>query len=278
MAIVLQLLNILLPIGYLLAVLNYLVYFLTEAEWSRDSVTKVAWVVAGVHGLYLLLSTVMFHHLPLADVWEAFSTIAFALTVIYLALESFLGHKSTGLFLLVPPLLFQILSSAFVVHTDEVAEILRSPWFGVHVSTALLGYAAFAIAAVYGLLYLMLHRELKGHRISLVFERLPNLEILATLNRYALLLGWVMLTPAIIVGFIWSSGLHAAGEIDIDPLTDPKILSTVVIWALYGLCIGGRYLLKWPSRRMAVISLYAFVLMVATTLVVNFLLPSFHVF
>jgi ABC-type uncharacterized transport system permease subunit len=260
-----------------LAFLNYLVYFLQKHEWSQRSVTNLARGVVAFHAVYLLLSTIVFRHVPLANVWEAFSFIAFALALVYLFLEWWMKDKATGVFLLVPPLFFQIISSAFITHSTQVSPILRSPLFGFHVMSALLGYAAFAIAAVYGMLYLLQYRELKGSSVGLIFQRLPNLEIMSRLILGALIFGWCMLTLAIVVGSEWSLQLLSSGQID-NPFIDPKFLSTVVIWLIYGICIGGRYILNWPSRILAMISLLAFLMMVASTFAVNLFISSFHSF
>ena len=278
MYIALDLLNILIPLGYLLAVLNYLVYFADQHAWSRDTVTPLARTVVTLHLVYLGLQTIVFRHLPLANVWEAFSFIAFALALVYLVLEWRQGDRATGVFLLSPALFFQIVSSAFITHTDQVIPVLRSSWFGTHVTAALLGYAAFAIAAVYGALYLLLYRELKGGRVGLIFQRLPNLEILARLNVTALTLGWGALTMAITVGVIWSATLSASGAMEIDLLSDPKFLSTVTVWVIYGLCVASRYVLRLSSRVVSYLSLTAFLLMLASSFAVNLLLKSFHTF
>ncbi|MFO7768824.1 MAG: cytochrome c biogenesis protein CcsA [bacterium] len=278
MLVLLELLNILLPLGYLLAVLNYLVFFVSAPDWSRESVTPVAWTVAGLHLVYLVLETIAYRHVPIANVWEAFSFVAFALTVVYLVLESILNDKATGVFLLAPALFFQIVSSAFVTHTTEVAPILRSSLFGFHVSAALLGYAAFAIAAVYGTLYILLYRELKGHRVGLIYQRLPSLEILGRLTSTALSFGWITLTLAIILGAVWSVSLQQSGQLTGSFLTDPKFLSTLVVWFLYGICVWGRWLFKWPTRWLAWLSIAAFVLMVFSSFAVNLFLKSFHSF
>ncbi len=278
MLVLLELLNVLLPLGYLLAVLNYLVYFVGAPEWSRETVTPVARTVAAVHLVYLVIETIVFRHVPIANVWEAFSFVAFALTVVYLVLESILKDKATGVFLLAPALFFQIVSSAFVTHTTEVEPILRSSLFGFHVSAALVGYAAFAIASVYGTLYILLYRDLKGHRVGLIFQRLPNLEILGRLTSTALSFGWIILTVAIILGAVWSVSLQQAGMLTGSFLTDPKFLSTLLVWFLYGICVWGRWLFKWPTRWLAWLSIAAFVLMVFSSFAVNLFLKSFHSF
>ncbi len=51
---------------------------------------------------------------------EAFSFIAFALALVYLFLEWWMKDKATGVFLLAPPLFFQIVSSAFITHISLV--------------------------------------------------------------------------------------------------------------------------------------------------------------
>jgi len=274
----LQLLNILLPLGYLLAALAYLVVFLGSPEWAKRWATPITVVVAGGHLVYLLLCTLAFQHVPVANAWEGFTFVAFAMVVVYLALEWRWKDKVTGIFLLVPVLFFQVLSSAFVTHTREVAEILRSPLFGVHVTTALLGYVAFSVAAVYGAMYVMLHRELKKHRVGLIFRRLPTLETLSRLNVGAILCGWIGLTLASILGSVWAGELTSTGQLQGNFYTDPKFLLTLILWILYGLTLGGRFVLRWPNRQLAYLSLVAFFLMVGTSLAVNLVLPSFHQF
>jgi ABC-type transport system involved in cytochrome c biogenesis permease subunit len=274
----LQLLNVLLPLGYLLAALTYLVVFLESPEWAREWVTRITWGVVAVHAVYLILATLAFQHVPVANTWEGFTFIAFAMALVYLALEWRSGDKATGVFVLVPVLFFQILSSAFVTHTREVDEILRSPLFSVHVTSALLGYVALSVAGVYGAMYALLYRELKKHRVGLIFRRLPNLETLSRLNMGAVVFGWIALTLAILLGSIWANALVVRGTLEGTFYTDPKFLLTVLLWILYGLTLGGRYLFRWPNRQLAFMSIGAFILMLASSLAVNLVLPSFHQF
>ena len=274
----LQLLNVLLPLGYLLAVLAYLVVFLESPEWARKWSTRITLSVVVVHLLYLLLATLAFQHVPVANAWEGFTFIAFALAAVYLALEWRWRDKATGVFVLLPVLLFQVLSSAFVTHTREVDEILRSPLFAVHVTAALLGYVALSVAAVYGTMYVLLYRELKKHRVGLIFRRLPNLETLSRLNTGAVLFGWIALTLAILLGSVWADELTSRGWLEGSYYTDPKFLLSLALWALYGATLGGRYFFRWPNRQLAYLSIVAFVLMLASSLAVNLFLPSFHHF
>ena len=100
---------------------------------------------------------------------------------------------------------------------------------------------------MYGLLYLLLYRTLKGHRIGLIFERLPSLEILGRLNLSALIFGWGNLTLAIVIGMVWVTGLESSGQLAGNFLADPAFLSATVVWVLYSICLAGRYALQWQA-------------------------------
>lgn len=273
----LAILNGFLPLGYLVALLAYLGVFVERPTLERVA-TPMTWGVVLIHAAYLMLETLAFRHVPVANTWESLSFIAFAIALVYLLLEWRQEERSTGVFVLFVALGLQLLSSAFVSHTQEVPEILRSPMFAVHVTTALLGYVALAVSAIYGVMYLLQYRQLKQRHAGLLFQRLPNLETLSRLNIGALGLGWIGLTVAILAGTIWATTLQVAGELEGSFLTDPKFLLTVGLWVLYGLCLGGRYLLRWANRTLATVSIVGFALMLASSLMVTLVLPSFHDF
>jgi ABC-type transport system involved in cytochrome c biogenesis permease subunit len=274
----LTVLNGLLPVAYLLALLGYLVVFTRQGSPLGRWVTAFAWLVVGIHAGYLVLSGITYEHVPLATTWESLTFIAFAVVLVYLVLEWQMGDRSTGVFLLSGVLLLQILSTAFISHTGEVPDILRSPMFGIHVSTALLGYVALAVSAVYGLMYLIQYRQLKQRNVGLLFQRLPNLETLSRLNVRALGIGWVGLTVAIVAGTIWAVTLARTGELQVNLLQDAKFLLTMGLWVVYGVCLAGLYLFQWPKRTLAYISVVGFVLMLGSSLLVTLRFPSFHDF
>lgn len=274
----LAILNGLLPLGYLLALVAYLGVFVERDGRIERVATPLGWTVVALHGVYLVVSAIEFGHVPTANTWESLTFIAFCLALVYLILEWRQGERSTGIFLLAVALLLQTLSTAFVSHTRDVPDILRSPMFGVHVTAALLGYVALTISAVYGAMYLLQYRQLKRQNVGLLFQRLPNLETLSRLNIGALGLGWVGLTVAIVAGVAWATTLEVQGRLDGTFLTDPKFLLTLALWLLYGVCLGGRYVLSWANRTVATASIIGFALMLASSLTVTLVLRSFHDF
>lgn len=278
MATTLALLNGLLPVGYLVALLGYLFVFVKQDSGFGRRVTAFTWAVVVVHAIYLVMGGIEYEHVPLASTWESLTFTAFAVALVYLLLEWQMRDRSTGVFLLAGVLLLQILSTAFISHTREVPDILRSPMFGIHVSTALLGYVALAVSAVYGIMYLIQYRQLKHRHVGLLFQRLPNLETLSRLNVRALAIGWLGLTVAIVAGTVWAFNLTRTGELQVNLLQDAKFLLTAGLWVVYGVCLAGLYVLGWPKRTLASVSVVAFLLMLGSSLLVTLMFPSFHDF
>jgi HemX protein len=274
----LAVLNGLLPVGYLVALLGYVVVFVRQEGLLGRWVTAFTRGVVAVHAVYLVMAGIEYEHLPLASTWESLTFTAFAVALVYLVLEWQMRDRSTGSFLLTFVLLLQILSTAFISHTREVPAILRSPMYGIHVSTALLGYVALAVSAVYGIMYLIQYRQLKQRHVGLLFQRLPNLETLSRLNVRALAIGWLGLTVAIVAGTIWAFTLSRAGQLQVNLLQDAKFLMTAGLWVVYGACLAGLYLLGWAKRTLASVSVVAFLLMLGSSLMVTLLFPSFHDF
>jgi ABC-type uncharacterized transport system permease subunit len=84
-------------------------------------------------------------------------------------------------------------------------------------------------------------------------------------------LGFVFLTAAIAIGALgWSRVLeHAA-------LSDPKVVSSVLVWLIYGIGVTLHYAAGWRGVRCIGITLAAFVLMLLSTWLVPIVLGSAH--
>jgi ABC-type uncharacterized transport system permease subunit len=209
----------------------------------------------------------------MASLCETLSIVALALALVYLVIETWRKNRTTGVFVLPFAFILQLIAVIGIEPTREIKPILRDPLFGVHTGTATLGYAAFFVAAVYGVMHLLFHRALRRKNFGLLFERLTSLDVLARMNRGAMLVGFAILTLGVALGMIWA----ARAEIP-DYWLDPKVLLTVLFWAVFGLALLAHYALRWPAKRVAWMSLLGFALMVMSTLAVNLLLPSWHRF
>ncbi len=265
--------TVLLPLLYAVTVAVYARAFITNAV-SLEPVQRALLVLTlGIHFCYLILRTLMFNHPPITSVFEIMSVISFSISVAYLYLEIQTRVRGTGMFILVLALIFQLISSAFIKDLLEVNPVLRSALLGFHVTSATLGYTAFAISAVYGLLYLMMYHEVKANPFGVIYKRLPSLEILATLSFTSMIFGFIFLSAAIVVGFIWLPRAFANFS-----YADPKLIGTFLIWALYGIGLVARKIGKWQGRRLVVLAITGFAIAFFSMTVINLFFSGFHKF
>jgi ABC-type uncharacterized transport system permease subunit len=144
--------------------------------------------------------------------------------------------------------------SSLLAGPEPLESVLFSkPVFATHIALALLGYAAFAVAASYGFLYLRLYRDLKEPGFSSFFGKLPPLEVLERLMSGALLVGFSSLTGAVAIGIFYAQSVAPDST-----YTDPKIITTLAVWLMYAGALVLRRLRRWPARQVAIVSLTGF--------------------
>lgn len=239
------------------------------------------------HLFYIGIRTAAFDHPPITTVFEIMTMLAACIAIAYAYIElrtkaslsaDEAGSKAgqagnTGLFILGLAFIFQTVSSLYIKDLTEIAPILRSRLLGFHVSSALLGYAAISLSAVYGFLYLMLYHEIKSSRFGVIYSRLPNLEMLERMSRRAEVFGFVMLSVAIVVGIVWLP--RAFTDVS---YWDPKLIGTMTIWVLYAISLAAKRTLGWQGRKVMILSLIAFGCVFLSMTVINMYLSGFHSF
>ncbi|MBD3334575.1 MAG: hypothetical protein GF355_03580 [Candidatus Eisenbacteria bacterium] len=269
---VLSFLNHLLPVLYAAAWVNYSVYFVRDDPFAQRTATPFLLATAGIHILYIGVLVIAYRHHPMADVFEILSVVALAMSLVYLTVEWRTGNKATGVFILPVVCILQFISSVWISPVAEIDPFLDDVRFGLHSGTVALGYSAFFLAAVYGFMYHLMYRALRRKKFGRIFERLPSLDVLARMTRGATLVGFIFLSLAIAFGISWASGLIPRYYYD------PKFITTLLVWLVYGFALLSHYVLRWTGRRVVQMSLVGFAVMVAAILIVNLFLPSFHRF
>ena len=266
-------LNILLPLLYAVTVWLYGKAFFSDYEVGKRLKTSSLAFAVLTHAIYLIVRTVVFNHPPITTVAEIMSLIAFSTGASYWVIEFLTRVKNTGYFILVLAFFFQLGSSIFIQDLTEVNPILRSNWLGVHVSSALLGYTAITISAVYGFLYLMLYHNMKSKRFGVVYAKLPNLETLERMSFVSIVVGFLFISVAIVIGIVWLPTAY-----DNFSYFDAKLLGTLAVWLLYGVGLVTKKALGWQGRRIMMLSLAAFFLSFFSLTAINIFLTSFHNF
>ena len=266
-------LNILLPTLYALLWADYALLFFRNDPFAEKTAPLLLRITAALHGLFLALWTIWYHHFPIASVFEANSVLAFSVATLYLLIEARIGVRTTGFFIVGIVFAFQLVSSAFVEPPETFSTLLWEPAFMLHVFSALLGYSGLAVSAVYGLLYLMLFYDIKKHRFGLLYKQLPSLEIMASFTYRSASLGLLFLTVAMVGGFALLMQVYGTYW-----SWDPKLMTTCIAWLIYSLGLGASRLWGWSPKRVAFTSIAGFTVILFSLVIVNLVLTRFHVF
>ena len=266
-------LNTILPFLYAATLVVY-TYDFTQGKSKFSNAKRIfLFVTLMAHLVYLLARTLEFSHAPITNKFEIFTLLAFAVTFSYFILELLTDVRGTGLFIIAFALIFQILSTFLIQDLIEVKEVLRNRMLGLHVVSAIMGYSGFTISAVYGILYLLLYKNIRMKNYGLFFKRLPNLESLEVLSFKSLIIGNVLLTIAIFIGVIWLPSAFPDFS-----YFDPKLISTGLVWAIYSVGIFLFIKGNWFGKNLIYFSLAGFVIAISSMILSNILASSFHSF
>jgi HemX protein len=273
--------NTLLPLLYVLLICAYVRVFKRDDPgvvlWSRW-LTRITLVV---HLGALVLRTLAFDRLPMGAPLEFFSLLAFSLLLIYAFIQRQAGVRETGFVVVAMAFLLQFLSSAFARHDIPPNPLLQDPGYAVHAVLVLMSYSALSLGFLYAILYLVLARQLARRQFGLLYRRLPPLETLERMSVWAVRLGAVLLFGSLVSGFWWMHSLadRVAPEVAarLSPL-DPKIVTSAIVLLAYVVGLAGHHFLGWRGRRMNVVAIASFVLVIVSMAVVHHFFPSFHDF
>ncbi|OGU73266.1 MAG: cytochrome C biogenesis protein [Ignavibacteria bacterium RBG_16_34_14] len=271
--------NNLLPFLYIITFTVYSYDFMSERSFGKANrglanyKRLFLFSTLLIHLIYLLTRTIAFNHPPITNVFEIFTVMAFSVSFSYFILELVTDIRGTGPFIIIYSIIFQVISSIFIKDLIEVKEVLRNNLLGSHVFTALLGLSGFTISAVYGFLYLTLYKDIKLNKFGLIFNRLPSLEVLEKLSYLSAVIGFILLTIAMTIGVIWLPKAFPDFS-----YSDPKLISSFLVWLLYGIGILSKSLGKWRGKKVVVLSIIGFVMAIMSTMISNFLAKSFHSF
>lgn len=258
---------------YFLGTVSSLLYLARKQEaWAR-----IAFGLAS--GGFVLNTTALLlrmreaGNVPLTNLSEAAGFVGWALVLTFLIIHALYGASILGVFIL-PTAFVMLYPSARVLGDIKALDpMLQSGWLGIHATLTLLGLTAFTVACFAGIMYLTLEQLLKAKRFTFLTARLPSLELLDTLNKRTVLLGFPLLTLGILTGALWAG--QAWGTYW---TLDPKINATFATWLFYLMMAYGRLVRGWRARTAALLAIIGFISVVFTFVGVNVLLKGRHVF
>jgi len=139
----------------------------------------------------------------------------------------------------------------------------------IHVATIASGSLCFAIGCVGGGVYLLADRQLRHrNRRWLV---LPSLAALERFTQRAILLGFPLLTLAIITGFIRAFQIHEQSN---RWAVQSKMALSLIAWVAYAPLLHTRLLPAFRGKRAAWLSIIGFALLLSIFVVSTWILPN----
>jgi cytochrome c-type biogenesis protein CcsB len=211
-------------------------------------------------------------HAPLTNMYESVVFFSWTIIILYLGIEYKFKTKTIGAFAV--PLAFLAMAyGSFAPINKGISPLvpaLQSNWLLAHVITCFVGYAAFAIAAALGIMYLFKSYTARPERAGTT-EVLPSLKMLDDMIHKSMIFGFIWLSAGIITGAVWANSAWGTYW-----SWDPKETWSLITWFVYAITLHARYTRGISGRTIAWLSLIGLIAVIFTYYGVNFLLSGLH--
>ncbi len=214
-------------------------------------------------------------HAPLTNMYESVVFFSWTIVALYLYIEY--RYKTTIIGAFVVPLAF--LAMAYGSFSTEINKgisplvpALQSNWLISHVVTCFIGYAAFALAAGLGIMYLLKDRKGDGTSfLGSLLDSLPDPKIIDDIIHKTMIFGFIWLSAGIITGAVWANSAWGTYW-----SWDPKETWSLITWFFYAITLHARYTRGWNGKVIAWLAIFGMCSVLFTYYGVNFLLSGLH--
>ena len=210
------------------------------------------------------------HSVPYRNLEGSVSLFGWMLGIAYLALQIRHRERAIGPFLLPIVIVSTVIGLLVPAQPATPSPGTRGVLFALHVTFAILAYAAFTFSFVLSILYLIQNRQLRRRQTGVLFSRLPALEVIGRMNRTSVSIGLAVLALALVIGMVRARELWGT-------LADPKILWALITLVVYALLLWMDRR-GWEGRRVAILSILGFGVVLFSYTVVNLYFSTEHHF
>jgi len=211
----------------------------TGTAFKKQGLQRAAWIsfiaAFALHTVFFAARGIKAGRLPLSNQFEFSSAFAWGVALMTLIVST--RMRADWLKVAAMPVTLLILTYAALqpMEIKDLMPALRSAWFGVHIGSAVLSYAAFVIAGCIGARYIVLSR-----REGTEEKTMGQMDYLS----YRLVgFGFLFLTVVILSGAIWAEQAWSAFW-----TWDPKEVWALITWIIYAVYLH----LRLRGRRKGV--------------------------
>lgn len=232
---------------------------LARLRWPRPAY-RVAGLVFGAAGVFAHSLFLAVHHPTPATPYGALLAVAWVLAVFYL--YGTLHHARQAWAVFVLPVVLGLLTLAFVSPSSPDAPPTwltgERFWGAVHGILLLLAAVGVSVGFLASVMYLIQANRLRAKAPPLRGVKMLSLERLEAMNRRAVNWAFPLLTLGLLLGAVLLRQYHDLAE----NWFELKVLGTVGLWVVFLVLLYLRYAAHVPGRRLALLTMAAFGLMV----------------
>ena len=237
--------------------------------FRKKGLLRAAWIAFltafAMHSVFLVARGVAAKRLPLSNQFEFANGFAWGVALFTVAVCTRLKTDWLKVAAMPAALLIMTYAALQPMEIRDLMPALRSAWFGVHIGSAVLAYAAFVIAGCIGARYLLLSKK-EG-------DNQNPLEQMDFLSYRLVSFGFLFLTVVILSGAIWAEQAWSAFW-----TWDPKEVWALITWIIYAVYLHLRLRGKKKGRQMAWYLVIAVFVVFFTFAGVNTLLHGLHTY
>ena len=256
----------LMVILYALSVMLYFIDFLNQNRKANKIAFWILSIVWVLQTIFLFLYMFKTGRFPVLTLFEGLYFYAWILITLSLVINRLLRMDFTVFFT------NMIGFAIMAVHTfapvqmesQAMAEQLVSELLLIHITMAILSYAAFSLSFIFSLLYLLQYRLLKMKKWSQRLWRLGDLDKLTKFSYVSNVIGVPMLLLSLILGVIWKF-------IKLPDVSwyDAKIITSFILLIIYGIYLYLKVRKGLYGKSLALLNTAAFLI-----ILINFFLVS----
>ncbi|OGR10852.1 MAG: c-type cytochrome biogenesis protein CcsB [Desulfobacterales bacterium RIFOXYA12_FULL_46_15] len=256
------------------------VFYIGSFAFKKNIFSKIGFIVlvagftdntAGIIMRWVESYQMGYGHAPFSNMYESLVFFSWTVAILYIFVE--LKYKESIIGVFASPLIFLAIAYAsFDPNTSSrispLLPALKSNWLIAHVITCFLGYAGFAVAFGFSIMYFVRPCDNQSESI---FAKLPSLDLIDELTYQMVVFGFLFLTIGIITGAVWANS--AWGKYW---TWDPKETWSLITWLIYAIFMHLRIMRGWSGKSLAYISVIGFLAVLFTYFGVNYFLSGLH--
>ncbi|GEN82311.1 protein HemX [Sporosarcina luteola] len=251
---------------YAVSLVFYFIDYLNSNKIAHRSAFWILSVVYMMQSGFLIAQIIETQRFPILSLYEGIYFYAWLLISLSMILQVFSKVGFAVFFLNVIGFIFMTIHTfaPLQIEKSPVGESLISELLFIHITFAILSYAAFAMSLVFGILYLLVYKLLKKKKWTKQFGRLPSLHQSMTGMKVSIYTGIPLLFISLVLGTQW-----AFIALDDWVLSDIKIIGSFLVIILYSLLLFLQRNGKLKVNDFAWANIFAFLFVI-----INFFLGS----